>query len=105
VAGRDRCHEEATRIVPDRPNPTDSGDAADLSIPQGYLGEKAPHLEFEINLTSIDFTLPPECRHATRSRTESNARTFDKRWIFRQSTINLNGYGLRRSEQPMIVGV
>ena len=33
VAGRERCHEEATRIAPDRPNPTDSGDAADLSIP------------------------------------------------------------------------
>jgi hypothetical protein len=44
VAGRVRCHEEATRITPDRPNPTDSGDAADLSIPQGYL-EEAPHFE------------------------------------------------------------
>jgi hypothetical protein len=36
VAGRDRCHEEATRTAPCRPNPTDPGDAADLSIPQGY---------------------------------------------------------------------
>jgi len=36
VAGRERCHEEATRTAPCRPNPTDPGDAADLSIPQGY---------------------------------------------------------------------
>jgi hypothetical protein len=36
VAGRERCHEEATRTAPYRPNPTDPGDAADLSIPQGY---------------------------------------------------------------------
>jgi len=36
VAGRERCHEEATRTAPRRPNPTDPGDAADLSIPQGY---------------------------------------------------------------------
>ena len=38
VAGRERCHEEATRTAPCRPNPTDPGDAADLSIPQGYPG-------------------------------------------------------------------
>jgi hypothetical protein len=38
VAGRERCHEEATRTAPCRPNPTDPGDAADLSIPQGYQG-------------------------------------------------------------------
>src|SRR5215472_488306 len=28
--------EEATPTAPDRPNPTDSGDAADLSNPQGF---------------------------------------------------------------------
>jgi len=33
VAGQERCHEEATHTAPDRPNPTDPGDAADLSIP------------------------------------------------------------------------
>jgi hypothetical protein len=38
VADRERCHEEATRTAPCRPNPTDPGDAADLSIPQGYQG-------------------------------------------------------------------
>ena len=32
----ERCYEEATRTAPCRPNPTDPGDAADLSIPQGY---------------------------------------------------------------------
>jgi hypothetical protein len=29
-------YEEATRTTPCRPNPTDPGDAADLSTPQGY---------------------------------------------------------------------
>ncbi len=29
--------EEATRTAPCRPNPTDPGDAADLSTPQGYF--------------------------------------------------------------------
>jgi len=47
VAGRARCVEEATPIVPGRPNPADSGDAADLSIPQGNFKAEAS-LRFEI---------------------------------------------------------
>ena len=31
------ANEEATQPRSGRPNPTDPGDAADLSIPQGYL--------------------------------------------------------------------
>src|SRR5712692_9953837 len=41
VAGQERCHEEATHTAPDRPNPTDPGDAADLSIPEGYQRDEA----------------------------------------------------------------
>jgi len=38
VAGRNAAaNEEATQPRSGQPNPTDPGDAADLSIPQGYL--------------------------------------------------------------------
>jgi len=39
IGGRPKrgANEEATQPRSDRPNPTDPGDAADLSIPQGYL--------------------------------------------------------------------
>jgi hypothetical protein len=33
--------------------------------------------------------------HATGSSDERNAKTFDKRWIFREPLINLKSYGLR----------
>lgn len=49
--GRPRTglYEEATQSVPDRTNPTDSGDAADLSAPQGIgetvIGREHPSAE------------------------------------------------------------
>jgi hypothetical protein len=42
----------------------------------------------------ISGRLPSEF-HAIQSDAESNVQTFDKRWICRQSLVNLNGYGLR----------
>jgi len=55
------ANEEATQPRSGRPNPTDPGDAADLSIPQGYLCFEGTELRTR-GLSSRK-TPHPDCLH------------------------------------------
>src|SRR6185436_5492099 len=63
--------------------------------PAGLFRERRLFSKTETN-ASVDFQRPPLSeRHATSSSRESNLQKPHKRWIRRQSNVNLNGYGLR----------
>jgi len=73
VAGRKRWYEEATHTAPDRPHPTDPGDAADLSIPQGFQldgGGRSPPRAAEPNVAA-----EARCEEASRYGAEINRPT------------------------------
>ena len=95
VAGRERCHEEATRIAPRPAEPHGLRRCGGPEQPAGLFRERRLFSKTETN-ASVDFQRPPLSeRHATSSSRESNLQKPHKRWICRQSNINLNGYGLR----------
>ena len=59
---------------PDRPNPTDPGDAADLSIPQGYQQDRSvPSRERRLACPDPKCVVP-FAREANRTGTEINVK-------------------------------
>ena len=96
VAGRERCHEEATRIAPKPAEPHGPRRCGGPEHPAGFSMERLPQPEFwKPTWPRLTCGRLPDRHDAIGSRAERNVQTFDKRRIVRQSRVNLNRYGLR----------